>query len=229
MSTVLSVMGDSLFAVIGDPHIIEVGCVTTKLLEVVQLLNNTSGLKYVLVTGDIAHQGTAAQLEIAKGIFDKLDSEYFCCAGNHDGIDDDAYLSVFGPEQYTSKIGRYNLMVLTRHSYWIDFEVDFEENTPTIVLKHDAIHPLRRQNMKNHFEKYNVVCVFQGHYHIQGHEDRVIDGVRYITCPSQFIGIGRLSDPIIYRFIHLENITKDLLEEEIRSFDDNDIELEIEE
>ena len=191
------------FGVIGDPHIVAPYHVTTgKLEKRVKILNAIEGLKYVFVTGDIAHQALPSQYELVKSILDTLTAEYFCCTGNHDtvkGIQYEQYSPLFGAPHYSTSIGDYNLLVIEhmRTSNLRDFTVDTSK--PAIALKHDAKDP----KLIPYFKKHNVKLVIQGHYHKQGPKDEVIEGIRYITCPAYFIGVGTLSNPITYQSLEV--------------------------
>ena len=191
-------MSEPLFAVIGDPHIVRPRYVTTQLLrEKIVFLNTVKDLAYVLVTGDIAHEAKPEQFKLAKSMLDQLKAPYFCCAGNHDMpiniYDLSRYRAVFGREQFATRIGKYNLLVLAPRAGPNLSPVLYAEG-PSIVLKHNAMDPA----LKALFQKYHVKCVFQGHHHKQGQKDVHSEGIRYITCAAYELGMGRLEDPITY-------------------------------
>ncbi|AZV78691.1 phosphodiesterase [Parasedimentitalea marina] len=81
-----------LIAQISDPHIVEPGCkacdvapTSERLAQLVTYLNKLDPLPDVaLVTGDITHDGTAAQAEQAKHLLDSLKMPYHVVPGNHD-------------------------------------------------------------------------------------------------------------------------------------------------
>lgn len=202
-------MSEPLFAVIGDPHILTAYHVTTRLLrEKIVFLNKVKDLEYVLITGDISHQAKLEQFKLAKNMLDRLKAPYFCCAGNHDippnTNDLSRYRAVFGREQFATRIGQYNLIVVAPGPE-IHFNPVLDVKGPSILLSHGwSVYGklnLRNPVLKPFFKKYSVKCVFQGHYHKQGHQDVHIDGIRCITCPAYLLGMGRLEDPITYALV----------------------------
>lgn len=198
-------MSEPLFAVIGDPHIVTQGYSTTRLLrEKIMFLNRTKDLKYVLIPGDITHQAKPEQFKLAKNMLDQLKAPYFCCAGNHDmplnTTDLSRYRAVFGPEQFATRIGKYNLIVVAPGDE-IPFNVASDVKGPSILLSHGWRFNFQDPALKLFYSKYNVKCVFFGHYHTQGHHDVHIEGIRYITCPAYLLGLGRLEDPITFTLV----------------------------
>jgi len=191
-------MSEPLFAVIGDPHIIRPRYVTTQLLrEKIVFLNTVKDLRCVLVTGDISHEATPEQFNLAKSMLDRLKASYVCCAGNHDmpanTKDLSGYRTVFGCEEFASRIGKYNLLVLAPGSGPPLNPILYQKG-PSILLMHNAMDPA----LKPIFKKHNVKCIFQGHHHKKGHKDVHSEGIRYITCAAYELGMGRLENPITY-------------------------------
>lgn len=216
-----------VFGVVGDPHILSPDHRNSKLLEArVNFLNQIKHLKFVLVTGDIAHQGKSSQLIEAKRILDKLKVGYHCCVGNHDCLQGGVlrYRSVFGPEEYVSKVGNFNLLVLDnaatledteRYSKMIDLEklikhlesnpaLEIDPRLQSIVLIHRALDEDTWSSgcpkLEDFFKARNVVCVFQGHIHKLGHREIVHRGVKYINCPgTSLLGLGALHESVSFK------------------------------
>jgi len=210
-------VSEPLFGVIGDPHIIHrVGDDTwwrvDELKAQVKLLNDIKDLKYVFVPGDLSHNAKPSEFAMAKQILDTLNAKYFCCPGNHDYLKVGGwieYRKVFGKVQYAVKIGGYNLLVLT-YSGWAGFTPKLDRRLPSITLQHIALRLYLNKFIPSRVEpfllKHNVKCVIQGHYHgqyfssilVKADLDTVKKGIRYITCGASVVGVGRLSNPLIY-------------------------------
>jgi len=81
-----------LIAQISDPHIVETGrkaCdvvpTSERLAQLVRCLNKIDPLPDVaLITGDITHDGTSAQVAEARRLLDPLKMPYYVIPGNHD-------------------------------------------------------------------------------------------------------------------------------------------------
>lgn len=205
-----------LFGVIGDPHIShrvvdDIWLGVDELKAQVKLLNDIKDLKYVFIPGDLSHNVKPSEFKMAKQLLDKLNAKYFCCPGNHDYLKVGGwseYCKVFGRVQYAVKIGGYNLLVLPSRGYTAFKNLD--RRLPSIALQHNALrlhlNNLIPSKVEPFLFKHNVKCVFQGHYHgkvfdsllSDGDYDTVHNGIRYITCGTSCVGIGRLSNPLIY-------------------------------
>lgn len=194
----------TMFGVLGDPHILKSKHRNSRRLERnVDALNNLN-LDFVLVTGDLSEWAKIDELKRAKKILDNLNTEYYCCRGNHDAAIPNNYESVFGPVQYAVKVGNYNLLVLDIK--WSATPLTIDHSLPSIVLTHKTSRTdqhLRFPLFDNpeldvFLAKHNVTCVIQGHVHKVKHKEAYHKGVRYINCAKLGVGLGILDKTISY-------------------------------
>jgi Predicted phosphohydrolases len=75
---------DFRFALFTDLHITHSTPAVEDLQRAVDQVNATSGIDFVLVSGDITEEGDLASLQKAKSILDKLKVTYYITSGNHE-------------------------------------------------------------------------------------------------------------------------------------------------
>ena len=75
---------DFRFALFTDLHITHSTTAAEDLQRAVDQVNATSGIDFVLVSGDITEEGDLASLQKAKSLLDKLKVPYYITSGNHE-------------------------------------------------------------------------------------------------------------------------------------------------
>lgn len=175
------------FALISDTHITQNERAIDDLRRAVEQINNTEGLDFVLVTGDLTDKGDRESLQKTKDLLDELNIKFYIVPGNHEtkwsesGSTDFGH--IFGYERFKFEHNGYIFLgfntgpiirmmdghVAPQDITWLEEEFSAaKKGTPFILVTH---YPLQDGDVDNWYEvtdlarKYNVKAVLGGHYH----------------------------------------------------------------
>lgn len=153
----------------------------------VQQINATSGIDFVLITGDITEEGDRVSLQQTKSILDLLKMPYYIVPGNHEtkwsesGVTD--FTDIFGSERFKFEHNGFlflgfNSGPLMRMAYghvvpqdisWLKKQMsDAPKNQPIILVSH---YPMTEGDVDNWYEvtdavrPFNIRLFIGGHYH----------------------------------------------------------------
>lgn len=189
VSVAVSATGTFRFALLTDIHInLNTPQATSDLRNAVASINQTEGIDFVLVTGDIADNGDGAAMRIAKEELDKLVRPYYIVMGNHDtkwsesGCMD--FKRIFGYERFkfeykgflflgfnTGPIIRMALgHVAPEDIDWLTTELknNGKDGKPVFLVTH---YPMLPGDVDNWYDvtdavrPYPVKAFIGGHYH----------------------------------------------------------------
>jgi len=146
------------FAFISDTHIGSPnGAAEEDLRRTVADINQTKGLAFVVITGDITELGDNDQLRLAKQILDSIHIPYYIIPGNHDagwsesgGV---AFTTVFGNDRFLFEYNGINFIGCASGPYvrmsdghiprdavnWMKSELQKIGDKPLIFLNHYPI------------------------------------------------------------------------------------------
>lgn len=175
------------FALVTDLHVTKDSLAYNDLKRTVNQINNTPGISFVLVTGDLTEEGDRQSLQKVKGLLDQLNKKYYVVSGNHEtkwsesGSTDFGH--IFGSERFKFEYSGYTFLgfatgpiirmmdghVAPQDITWLEEEFSkAKAGTPFILVTH---YPLKDGDVDNWYEvtdvarKYNVKVVLGGHYH----------------------------------------------------------------
>lgn len=175
------------FALITDTHLNRDTLAYNDLKRSVAQINETPGLSFVLVTGDLTEEGDRMSLQKAKDLLDNLNIKYYAIAGNHEtkwsesGATDFGH--IFGSDRFKFEYNGYVFLgfntgpiirmmdghVAPQDIAWLRNEFSSANpGTPFILVTH---YPLQDGDVDNWYEvtdlarQYNVKAVLGGHYH----------------------------------------------------------------
>ena len=178
---------DFRFALFTDLHITHSTPAVEDLQRAVDQVNATSGIDFVLVSGDITEEGDLASLQKAKSILDKLKVTYYITSGNHEtkwsesGCTD--FNKVFGSDRFRFEHNGYLFLgfnsgpvmrmadghVAPQDISWLKQELTKAgAEKPVILVSH---YPLQDGDVDNWYEvtdavrPFNIKVVLGGHYH----------------------------------------------------------------
>ena len=178
---------DFRFALFTDLHITHSTPAVEDLQRAVDQVNATSGIDFVLVSGDITEEGDLASLQKAKSILDKLKVTYYITSGNHEtkwsesGCTD--FNKVFGSDRFRFEHNGYLFLgfnsgpvmrmadghVAPQDISWLKQELTKAgTGKPVILVTH---YPLQDGDVDNWYEvtdavrPFNIKVVLGGHYH----------------------------------------------------------------
>ena len=159
--------------------------------KVVQQMKSTpGGIDMVLIVGDLADNGHAAQEAAQRDIFDTLGVPYHVIPGNHDYLSDDdrsGYDAIFGKFlNYTFDHNGWRFIALdttqgTKYSNtaiqpatfkWLDENLSkFDKSQPTVVFTHfpmgphTPFRPTNADALLERLKPFNLQAIFDGHFH----------------------------------------------------------------
>ena len=176
------------FALFTDLHIsISNKTPAIDLQSVVNEVNSSVGLDFVIVSGDVSENGDSLSLREAKTILDKLKIPYYITAGNHEtkwsesGATD--FAKIFGNDKFSFIHKGFEFIGFTTGPIikmgdghiapqdidWVKSELSKTvSKIPVFVITH---YPLQTGDVDNWYEmtdiirKFNVQAVLNGHYH----------------------------------------------------------------
>lgn len=175
------------FAFLSDTHIsTDPGVPADDLRRTIADLNLQSDLDFVVITGDITEMGTAAEIKLAKSIFNGLKIPYHIVPGNHDsgwsesgGVD---FIREFGYDKFVFDHKGYRFIGCASGPYvrmsdghiprdavvWLDSVLTkTPKDQPLVFLNH---YPLTNEldnwyEITDRLKKYNTQFVLAGHHH----------------------------------------------------------------
>jgi 3',5'-cyclic AMP phosphodiesterase CpdA len=144
----------------------------------------------VLIVGDLADNGHAAQEAAQRDIFDTLGVPYHVVPGNHDHLTDDdrsGYDAIFGKFlNYTFDHNGWRFIALDTTQgvqyqdttiqpatlNWLDENLPkFDKSQPTIVFTHFPMgphvpyRPTNSDALLERLKPFNIQAIFDGHFH----------------------------------------------------------------
>ena len=172
--------------------------------------------EYVFVTGDIAENGTVAELQPMKAALDAFTIPVYCVPGNHDEpvpytIPNTypAYDSVFNMRQFAFTHGAYRFIGFTSHQkhdqpfenfFWLDDSTKtFIDNEVTnlgtltpVTLTHCTLSEVTGAFLRSHLGGDNVYALYATNagYHFGGHRHHGCSRVTDVNIPgmTEFYG-----------------------------------------
>ena len=193
------------FALFSDLHIqVSNPEASGDLLKSVESVNNTAGIDFIIVSGDITETGDLASLKEAKNILNKLKKPYYIIAGNHEtkwsesGYTD--FSKIFGNDKFSFTHNGIKFIGFTtgpvikmgdghispQDIAWVKKELsEIPGDMPVIAVTH---YPLIPGDVDNWYEmtdvlrEYNVQLVLGGHYH--KNSEMNYDGIKGILNRS---------------------------------------------
>lgn len=178
---------DFNFALLTDIHITKDSIPFNDLLRSVEQINNTSDIKFVIVSGDITDAGDKESLQKAKSALDKLKVKYHIVSGNHENKWSESgaidFARIFGSERFKFEYDGILFLgfptgpvirmsdghVAPQDITWLKQSLEeIGSQKPVILVTH---YPLLEGDVDNWYEvtdavrKYNIRAFLGGHYH----------------------------------------------------------------
>ncbi|RHJ82899.1 serine/threonine protein kinase [Parabacteroides sp. AM08-6] len=178
---------DFRFALLTDIHITPNTTSAEDLQNSVSQINATSGIDFVLVSGDITEEGDRESLKKAKSILDELKMKYYIIPGNHDTKWSESgatyFATLFGDERFKFEYEGYLFLgfnsgpllrmadghVSPQDIVWLkEVLKKAGKEKPVILVTH---YPLQEGDVDNWYDvtdavrPYNIRVVLGGHYH----------------------------------------------------------------
>lgn len=185
----LSTQGQTFkFALMSDLHITSDSIAENDVRRAVEQINNTPGIDFVIVSGDLSETGDLLSLEKAKRILDGLKPKYYATSGNHEtkwsesGATD--FGRVFGSDRFQFEhqgilflgfntgpvIRMAEGHVAPQDISWLKENLQKAgKEKPVFVITH---YPLKKGDVDNWYEvtdairPYSIKVILGGHYHI---------------------------------------------------------------
>lgn len=191
---------DYSFAFCGDPHMLSEGDGCFPELD---KCIRSSPIKFAVFGGDLTFLGKEAEYKNFVDHVNALTVPSYAALGNHDLYNNgwENYWRNLGPSSYSFYGGNAKFVVIDTASgeigqaqmEWIHKELKENKQPLLFVVSHMPIYggshdsyefpkTEEREELIGLFEKYEVDCVFEGHYH--GYVELDINGVRYVTSGS---------------------------------------------
>lgn len=193
------------FAIFSDTHISDTLPRNTEdLRRAIDEVNARTDLAFVLVCGDLTHNGDTKSLLLAKSLLDGLDVPYYAVPGNHDTRASESgtadFARIFGDTRFrlffngnlflglnTGPILRCNDgHIAPQDADWLAYNLkQAGRKQPVYFVAH---HPLQGGDVDNWevatdlLRNYNVQGVFCGHYHRNALLD--FDGIAGVVARS---------------------------------------------
>lgn len=193
------------FAIFSDTHICDTLPDNTEdLRRAIDEVNGRSDLAFVLVCGDLTHNGDTKSLLLAKSLLDRLNVPYYVVPGNHDTrVSESAtadFARIFGDTHFrlffngnlflglnTGPLLRCNDgHIAPQDADWLAYNLrQAGRKQPIYFVAH---HPLQTGDVDNWeiatdlLRNYNVQGIFCGHYHRNALLD--FDGIQGVVLRS---------------------------------------------
>lgn len=185
------------FAFLTDIHISSNPSSVADLEWAIEQVNQTQGIEFVIIGGDITEEGDGASLRLAKERLDRLKVPFYAVPGNHEtkwsesGVT--AFADVFGSERFRFEFDKFLFLgfnsgplmrmadghVAPQDIAWLKAELAKESTTrPIIIVTH---YPLKDGDVDNWYEvtdairTHNIRAVLGGHYH--SNRTYIYDGI----------------------------------------------------
>ncbi len=201
------------FAFLTDIHITAGNPVPyNDLARSVEQINQTAGIEFAIISGDITNIGDRRSMEVVKSLLDRLTVKYYIVPGNHEtkwsesGVTD--FARVFGSERFRFEHGGILFLgvnsgpiirmadghVAPQDIDWIKKNLaQAGKEQPVIFVTH---YPLQPGDIDNWYEvtdalrPYNIKLVMGGHYH--RYMQLQYDGIPGMLCRSNL----RAQEPV---------------------------------
>ena len=182
--------GNFSFVVVNDIHYFDDHCGDWLQGALHLMKNHPERPEFCAIVGDLAENGTAAQLSAVNDLFKTLKIPVFCVPGNHDYVtysDRTPYEQVFKKSinyQFEHKGWQFVAMDTTQGQSafpvqiqaptlsWLDATMpSLSKTKPTVILTHFPlgsgliVRPTNAEALLNRFKNYNLQAVFSGHWH----------------------------------------------------------------
>ncbi len=193
------------FAIFSDTHISDtLPSNIEDLQRAIDEVNASADVAFVLVCGDLTHNGDTKSLQLAKSLLDELQVPYYAIPGNHDTRASESaatdFARIFGDTRFRLFFNGYlflglNTGPLLRHNDghiapqdadWLAYNLkQAGRKQPVYFVAH---HPLQTGDVDNWevatdlLRNYNVQSVFCGHYHRNALLD--FDGIQGVVLRS---------------------------------------------
>lgn len=196
--------GEFTFAVINDMHYTSPKCPEWFERVTASLRSQKSRPEFCLVVGDLAEKGTAAELGPVRDVLRGFKIPYHAVIGNHDYVaqTDRSTWDEFFPRQVNYRfrhrgwqfIGldsseglKYQNTRIQPHTLrWVDEQLEkLDPKQPTILFTHFPLgpgttyRPLNTDELLERFKDFNIVSVFNGHFH--GYTERTVGQTVFTT------------------------------------------------
>lgn len=178
---------DFKFALITDIHVGKNLLAYEDLSASISNINNTQGLDFVLVTGDLTENGDSESLLKVKNKLNELKYKYYAISGNHETKWSEsaatAFAKIYGSERFKFEhegilflgfntgpiIRMMDGHVAPQDIAWLKEELNnAKPNQQVVIVTH---YPLTESDVDNWYEvtdlirNYNVKVILGGHYH----------------------------------------------------------------
>ncbi|WP_270916945.1 phosphodiesterase [Parasedimentitalea psychrophila] len=204
-----------LIAQISDPHIVEPGRKTCdvaptseRLAQLVSCLNKLDPLPDVaLITGDITHDGTAAQAAQAKHLLDPLKMPYHVVPGNHDDrttlakvfsgstcpaqdeeflhyVIEDHDIRLIGLD--STKPGAPGGEICQRRADWLQARLNEAPERPTVLFMHHP--PVKFGVLETDEDGFQGADLLEGLVERFPNIERILCGHIHLTAHTQWRG-----------------------------------------
>ncbi len=197
------------FALLSDLHICDTLPQNNEDLQrAIDEINQRPDLAFVLVSGDLTHNGDTKSLQLTKELLGNLNVPYYVVPGNHDTrMSESAAVDfgrIFGDTRFRLFFNDYlflglNTAPLLRHNDahvspqdldWLSFHLrKAGRKQPVFAIVH---HPLKSGDVDNWeavtdiLREYNILGVLCGHYHRNAVLD--FDGIQGVVLRSTLRG-----------------------------------------
>ncbi len=175
------------FALMSDLHVTSDSIAENDVRRAVDQINNTPGIDFVIVSGDLSETGDRLSLEKAKSILDGLKPKYYATSGNHEtkwsesGATD--FGRIFGSDRFRFEhqgilflgfntgpvIRMAEGHVAPQDISWLNENLQKAgKEKPVFIVTH---YPLMKGDVDNWYEitdmirPYNIKVILNGHYH----------------------------------------------------------------
>lgn len=174
------------FVQISDTHIRQNSQAIEDLYRSVELINSMDSVKFVILSGDVTHNGDRESMLTTMSLLDYIHVPYYAIPGNHEtkwgtqAVND--FRDIFGNDKFVFEYEDCVFVgintgdtvmpseghVSNSELQWLDATLAKYPEKIKFVVTH---HPLQEGDVDNWAEvtyilnKYDVTCILSGHYH----------------------------------------------------------------
>jgi Icc-related predicted phosphoesterase len=191
----------------------------TNLKTVIDDINRKDDIVFVILGGDIAHEGLRKEYMIFYNIMETLHKPYLTAIGNHDYLSNGevVYQQMFGVNNYSFVFNDNKFVIFDDVVWESDMKPDFiwlstqlTDNSlfkQVFVIAHippfsDQFDSEMEQTYKTLMQENNVQLSIHGHVHSYSFGKYYEDSVDYLTCPN-------LKNPT-YCIINVSNMSSNI-------------------
>ncbi len=171
------------------------------LTTAIDLINRRDDITFVVVAGDITHQGLLPEYLLFMNIMKALDKPWFTLIGNHDYLSNGKliYSQMFGQSNYSIVFGGAKFVFFDDVFWESDTEPDFDwlgtqladYTSYRLVVPFAHIPPANAQFTPEYSSRYHQLMVahgialsVHGHVHSYYQSEAFGDGVVYLIAPA---------------------------------------------